>query len=89
MISSLETGAIFKIIDEASPALIKISDGLKEMQGLVDRDERIVHSAGEEQLRAASRGRSTGWRRALARLRVRRPGLLGTSTKQWGRLQDR
>ena len=37
MISSLEVGGVFKIIDEASPTLIKISDALKEMQGLVDR----------------------------------------------------
>jgi hypothetical protein len=34
MISSLETGAVFKIVDEASPTLLKIADSLKVLRGL-------------------------------------------------------
>ena len=37
MISSLETGAIFKLVDEASPQLVKIADGLKDLQVQIDR----------------------------------------------------
>ena len=37
MISSLETGATFRILDEASPQLVKIADALKELQGQIDR----------------------------------------------------
>ena len=51
MISSLETGATFKIVDEASPALAKIAGSLKELQGQIDKDQGILHCAREEQLR--------------------------------------
>jgi hypothetical protein len=42
MISSLETGAVFKIVDEASPALIKIADSLKELQGSIDKTKESL-----------------------------------------------
>ncbi len=37
MISSLEVGSTFRILDEASPALAKIAGSLKELQGAIDK----------------------------------------------------
>ncbi len=37
MISSLEVGAIFKIVDDASPALMRIADELKVLQEQIER----------------------------------------------------
>jgi hypothetical protein len=37
MISSLEVGGVFRLVDEASPQLIKIADALKDLQVQIDK----------------------------------------------------
>lgn len=50
MISSLEVGATFRIVDEASPILKTIAAQFKELQGLVDETRNSLRGIGTRSL---------------------------------------
>jgi hypothetical protein len=50
LISSLEIGGIFKVIDEASPAILKIADSLKVLQDQIDAAKTSLGELGRGSL---------------------------------------
>jgi hypothetical protein len=50
MISSLEVGAVFRIVDEASPVLQSLATQFKELQGLIDETRKSLSGLGTRSL---------------------------------------